>query len=160
MNQFDILLVQTRFFDPMAWLIRKYTHSKWNHCCFILNEHEVIDCKSIGIKIRPLKKYLNKLFYKTKLMRLEGLTQQDKANLYYYISILAPALKTNYFRFLLTLYLIYTQNDKLLPAFTCSGFVATCLSLATGIAVKLGKMDGRITPEDINSNSNFKEVKL
>lgn len=158
MNQFDILLVHNKY-DPMAWLIRKYTHSEWNHCCFILNEHEIIDCKSTGIKIRPIKRYLNKYLYKTKLMRLEGITQQDKANMYYYISILVPVIKTNYFKFLKTLYFLYKHNDRLLPSFTCSGFISTCLSLSTGIIIKLGKKDGRTTPEDINSNPNFKEVK-
>lgn len=157
MNKFDILLVHTCF-DPIAWIIRKYTKSEWNHSCFILNKKEIIDCKSIGIKIRPLKRYLNKIFYKTKLIRLENLTKEDKAKIYYIISLLNVTIKTNYFKFLKTLYLIYKQHEGMFPTLTCSSFIALCLELGVGFYVKLNKLTAIITPEDINNNPNFKEV--
>jgi hypothetical protein len=162
MNQFDILLIHTKY-CPISWLIRKYTHSEWNHCVFILNSKEIMDCKSTGLKIRPLKSYLSK-FYKVKLLRLDGLTEKDKLKISAYMALIISIsqtkhlTKSNYFKFLKTLFLILINHEGTFPTFTCSSFISTCLELGAGFYIDIAKYTPNITPEDINSNPNFKEV--
>ena len=155
MKLFDILLIKTKY-CPISWLIRKYTHSEWNHCAFILDNKTIIDCKSIGIKIRPLKVYLNK-FYKLKLIRLNGLTKKNKRKMKYHLIFIKPLLKVNYFRFLITLWLIFINYKGKLPTYTCSGFIAICLK-KIGYYIRLDKKISRITPEDINQKKGAKNV--
>ncbi len=156
MKKLDILLIHTKY-CPISWIIRMYTHSKWNHCAFILNEKEIFDCKSIGMKIRPLNVYLNNR-YKVKLLRLEGMTNEDKEKVLYYMFLLKDLLKTNYLKFLKTLFLIFTKKIEPHTALTCSGLISMCLELGIGYCVKLSKRAIEVTPEDINKCKDMKNV--
>ena len=76
MKQGDILLVKYRW-CPIGWLIRRITHSEWNHVALSVNTHWLIESKGSGIVISSINKYLNPRLYKIQLIRLRGLKKKE-----------------------------------------------------------------------------------
>lgn len=149
----NILLVHYRF-DPIAWLIRLFTHSYWNHTAFIIDDRNIIESKRKGIRINWADAYDNKFLYKTKILKIKNLSifQEDiilKALLNY-------PFKKGYLKRLLSFIYLWRRLDKKLPRETCSGFIAECC--AKGGIYFCNKKPSYITPEDINSSFVVEEV--
>jgi len=146
----NILLIANKF-DPISYIIKYFTHSKWSHACWCLNESKILESRTSGIIITPIKKYLNKKIYKTKLLSLKGISKDKIKN----------AMKTglnyergrSYFQFLWTLVLIGFGYARRRPIMSCSGLIANCLS-QVGFYFKQYKNPLLITPADIDQSKH------
>ena len=144
----DILLVSNRF-DPISWIIKWFTHSKYSHAVWALNDTQILESRTSGIIISPIKKYMNKRIYKVKLLRLKGIKRKDidkamKIGLSY-------ERGRGYFQFLWTLILIGFRYARRRPIMSCSGLIANCLS-QVGFYFKKYKNPLLISPADIDSS--------
>jgi len=76
----DIVLVHRRF-CPVAWLIRKYSGSHYNHAMMAVDGLHVVEMKSLGVKINPIAKYDNPFLYDFKVLRVVQLSDDEKTRL-------------------------------------------------------------------------------
>lgn len=141
----DILLIKYKY-DPISWLIRKLTKSKWNHCAIAINSISLLDYRGKSLQINPLRRYLNKRLYKVKLVRLKGISEPKANKIIDYI--VNSGVKGGYFNFLLTILLIALGYKGKLPRNTCSGLIAEAFHYNGYIFAYTE--DYNITPEDIN----------
>jgi len=151
----DILLIKHKL-DPIGWLIRIFTKSKFNHVCWILNKNKIIESGRYGVAIHSINKYFNKFLYYFELVRIKKINniKLDKAIT---IAILSTK-KGNYFKQLLTFILLYFKYEGILPKSTCSGLIAQSLNT---IGFKFNdKNPSRITPEDIYRSKNVRKIKI
>lgn len=125
MKKGDLLLVRYKF-DPIGWLIRRTLHCKYNHIAWILNENYIIEIKSKGIRINSIQKYKNKLLYETKILKILEITPSQLNKAFDYALIRTD--KGNYFKLLLTYFMVYFRYQGEQPRLSCSGFIAECLS--------------------------------
>lgn len=157
MKPYDILLIQHTL-CPIAWLIRLTTKSEWNHVALVLNETQLIHMKATGLAITPLKQYLNKLLYKTKLLRLK---RPYKDRIPYLTGITRKVVskqkRYTYFNFLKSGILLFL--GKKIERETCSSFVAKIYS-KIDICFNLKKELSQILPEDINQCKLFRKINL
>ena len=153
MRKGDILLISYRF-DPIGWLIRRFTYCQYNHAAWALNDHELIELKAIGRKITPLKKYMNKLFYKCKLVRITDIEKQDL------IKALERAKQAkfnySYSSSIINFLLIKLNLAERTPRLSCSGFIAYYLFQVDFYFN--GKGVYYITPRDIEISKKVKDV--
>ena len=150
----DILLVANRF-DPISYLIKYFTRSKWSHATWLLDENTILESRTSGVVITPIKKYLNKRIYKTKLLRLKGIKKKklDKA-----IKIgLKYDRGRTYIKFLWILILIGCGYVRRRPIMSCSGMIANCLS-QVGFYFKKYKNPLLITPAEIDQSKNTTNI--
>jgi len=153
MHKGDILLIKYKF-DPIGWIIRIVLHSQWNHTAWALDDHNLIELKATGRKNTPLKKYMNKLLYKCKLIRIKDLynCKVEKA--------VERAKKAKfdypYSSSIINYIAIKLKISKEVPRLSCSSFIAYYLS----------QFDFRfndknihfITPKDIEESGKIIDV--
>ena len=150
----NILLVANKF-DPISYIIKFFTHSKWSHACWCLSDTQILESRTSGVIITPIKKYLNKRIYKVKLLRLKGIKRKD----------IDKAMKIGlgydrgrtYIKFLWTLVLIGCGYARRRPIMSCSGMIANCLS-EVGFYFKKGKNPLLISPADIDNSKLTKNI--
>ncbi len=152
MIQGDILLIKYKW-CPIGWLIRRATHSEWNHVALSINHHYLIESKGSGVVISSIKKYLNPKLYKIKLIRLKKLKKKEIKQAVTYAK--QQVNKHNYFIYIWTLLKIifgYVGHVRLV---TCSGLVATSLNQ---IGYKFKKKAQLTSPEDISNLKGGRNV--
>ena len=152
----DLLLVQFRL-DPVGFLIRKITKCNYNHIVWIINDEEMIEVKGRGTLISNAKKYQNKFFYKTKLLRVKDINTKVL-----YDCIMDYALRLtvrgSYIKLWITYIRILLNKPLPHPRLTCSGFIALCLSFI-GFRFIENKSPENITPFDIEKSKKTYEPK-
>ncbi len=148
MRRGDIILVDYRW-CPFSWYIKKLTNSQWNHVAFAIDNERVVESKGNGIIISSIKQYQNKLFFRIKIIR--PILEDKKLNLAVDYAIMQKGIKTDYFKFLYTIFSLKHDIFTKLPHKTCSGMVAEVLHLV-GFQFRNDKFPLEITPEDINSS--------
>ena len=156
MKEGDILLIFARF-DPIAFIIRKATHSLFNHVAWALSKDKLLEVKSIkGIVTTPSIHYKNKFLYRTKLVRIKNISKYrlQKA-IYYAIAESITVEDKGYFKFLLNLASIAQKQN--LPKRTCSNFISEALSYV-GWRFNCNKKPEYIIPEDINNSQGVRDV--
>jgi len=146
----DILLV-SNLLDPISWMIKGFTHNKWSHTTWVLNDKQILESRTSGVIVTPIKKYLNGKFYKTKLVRLKGI-RKEKIDKAMKIGLKYERGRT-YFQFIWTLILIGFGYARRSPIMSCSGLIANCLS-QVGFYFKKYKNPLLITPADIDKSKN------
>lgn len=152
MKHGDILLIQYRF-DPVGWIIRRYTHCQWNHVAWFTNDKELIELKAIGKRKVHLSHYLNKWLYKCKVVRPlldkrkldEAIQRAEKAQFNY-----------PYSSAIINFILIKLKILKKAPRLSCSSFIAYYLSQVNFYFN--GKNVHFITPKDIEKSKKIKDV--
>lgn len=143
-NTYNLLFIHYRF-DPVALLIRLYSHSYYNHVAWILNKHLIIESTRYGIKINSINKYNNQFLFVTKKMKI-NLSETDKFEIDNYL--INQIKHINYFdRFMSFLCVMIRKHYKRNTP-TCSNFIATACS-KIGICFDYAKDDEFITPGDI-----------
>jgi hypothetical protein len=144
MRKGDILLVDYRY-DPIGWLIKWVTKSKYNHVAWALNEFVVIEATGRGIKTTALSKYLNCPLYSIKLIRFKDLCKTKIKKISK--RLVKQQCKTPYWRFLLSYILVWIGIKPLVK--NCSNFIYFELRQE---GHSLGKKNKKfINPEDFHS---------
>ena len=121
----DILLIKSRLDFPIGWLIRHGTGGHYNHVAWFIDDKELIELKSTGKRKTLLSHYLNRWFYKCKVVRpqlvkckvSEAIRRAKKAQFNYPYS-------SSFINYLL---IKFKLNKKPLRL-SCSGFIAYYLS--------------------------------
>lgn len=154
MRRGDILLIKYRF-DPIGWLIRRFTYCQWNHVAWFTNDKELVELQATGKKITPLSHYLNRLLYKCKAVRIKDI---DNCKL---SASVGRAEKSQfsypYSSAIINFVLIKLKTTKDLPRLSCSGFIAYYLSQGADFYFN-GIKTWFITPKDIESSEKVKDV--
>jgi len=154
MKRGDILLIQYRF-DPVGWIIRYFTHCKWNHVAWFTNDKELIELKAVGKKKTSLSHYLNKYIYKCKAVRLknidnskleEAIVEAEKASFNY-----------SYSSAIINYILIKLKILRKFPRLSCSAFIAYFLLTKANFYFN-GKPTYFVTPKDIENSNKVKDV--
>ena len=148
-----ILLVHYKH-DLVSWLIRKFSHSYWNHVCWIWNENKIINIKWGKIAIIP-NKYNNTKLYVTKKLYIKNLTHKKNNTIQLYLLNNYP--KASYLKRLLTFFYIIKNYNIPFIAPTCSGYIAEALAYI-GIYFNKNKKPKFITPEDIYKSKITKTI--
>jgi len=153
MKRGDILLVKYRY-DPVGWIIRKFTHCQWNHVAWFINDKELIELKAIGKRKTLLSHYLNKLLYKCKVVRplidkhkLEKAVERAEKSQFNY----------PYTSAIINFILIRLKITNDLPRLSCSGFIAYYLAQEADFYFN-GKNTWFITPADIEKSRKVIDV--
>lgn len=143
----NIILIHYKY-DPIAFLIRFYTRSYWNHVVWIYNNDFIIESTRSGIIVSSINKYNNLLLYNTQKLNIPRLSHIEKKQLNdYFISLLG---KNNFFlRILVFLAVGLKIKRSYLPIKTCSGMIAEGLSKICRRTVIKNKNPLYITPEEI-----------
>lgn len=151
----DILLV-CYMLDPIAWLIRRVTHSKWNHVAWFIDNDNIIEVRGRGIIISSAERYIKNKTCKYKIIRLKDISplKLKKA----INSAIKEEKQSSWFKWLWSVILIWADYSKTLPRKTCSGFIAIALS-TVDFTFNLKKEPYKITPEDINYSKRTENVK-
>ena len=153
MRKGDILLVKY-IYDPIGWLIRRATHGKWNHVAWALNEYIIVEAKRKGILVSPVTKYLDKRYFKYKLIRIKDINEKklDRAVTY----ALKRKRKYSYLKLWISFLMVLFKSDKSLPRPTCSGLIAE--SLAKVNWYFSSKKPSLITPQNMANSKNVKGI--
>ena len=155
MRKGDILLVKAKF-DPIGWIIRRFTHSKWNHCAWFLDKDNIIEARGRGIIISSARRYTHNRAYKCKIVKLRDISSEDLKK------AMNCAIKeqehSNWFKWLWCIFLILFNYNKPLPRKTCSGLIAEALA-NVNFYFKQKKSPCKITPEDINDSKKTYKIK-
>jgi len=150
----DILLIKSRL-DLVGWLIRRGTHSQWNHVAWAIDNQTLVELKAKGKRITPLNKYLNRFMYGVKLVRIKYVGVED------FIYCLDIAVNTNHYysytSSLVNYICVQTKILKKLPRPTCSGFIATILDKVDFWFLEK-KDPNFITPADISKSDKVEDV--
>lgn len=151
MRKGDILLVDYRL-DPVGYLIKSYTKSKYNHVAWALNSFVLIEATGKGIKITPLSKYLHSSLYHIKLIRLTDISKAKIKKISE--KLVAQRCKIPYWKFFISYFLVLFGLTPLCR--NCSNFIY-CTLKEEGYSI--GKRNKRfINPEDFNSYKNAVDV--
>lgn len=153
MRKGDILLVKY-IYDPIGWLIRRATHGKWNHVAWAINEYSIIEVKRSGVLVSPITKYLDKRYYRYKLVRIKNIEQKklDRAINY----ALKKKCKRNYLKLWVSFLMVLFKSKAQLPRPTCSGFIAEELAKVNWYFN--GKKSSLITPQNIANSKKIRTV--
>jgi hypothetical protein len=151
MKKGDILLIDYKY-DPIGWLIKLATKSKYNHVAWALNEFVLIEATGRGIKTTPLSKYLNSPLYSMKLIRFTDLCKTKIKKISKHL--LKQRCKTPYWKFFISYFLVFLGFKPLCQ--NCSLFIYKTLRKED---CSLGKRNNRfINPEDFNSYQKAVDV--
>jgi len=153
MKRGDFLLVSYKY-DPIGWVIRKVTHGKWNHVAWALNEYSIIEVKRSGVLVSPVTKYLDKRYYRYKLVRIKNIEKKrlDRA----INCALKKKCKRNYLKLWVSFLMVLFKSKSKLPRPTCSGFIAE--ELAKVKWYFCDKKPSLITPQSIANSKKIKGV--
>lgn len=153
MKQGDILLITYRF-DPICWLVRWGTKSKWGHVIWILNKKEGISAHGTGIKLDQIQRFKNKFLYKTKVIRLSKLSSKQIRKVTRIIK--KQKCSYNYFKFIGNFFSLLLFRKRVFPMPTCALLIASALQ-QVGYNIKKTNLKF-ITPEDFNCFKYSKEL--
>jgi uncharacterized protein YycO len=154
MRRGDILLVKAKM-DPVGWIIRRFTHSKWNHCAWFLDKDNIIEARGRGIIISSASRYIHNKAFKYKIVRLQNISSTDLKKAMNWA--IEKQEHSNWFKWLWCIILIFFDQNKPLPRQTCSGLIAESLA-KVDFYFKQGKNPCRITPEDINNSKKTYKI--
>jgi len=145
MKRGDLILLYYKY-DPIGWLIRLKTKSKWNHIGVALNETHMIDLRATKLRITHVEDFLKSSIYKIKLLRIPNLTEEAKEHLI--TTLEAQPAKRIYWKMLWKFFLLFfnTPSDICI---SCSEIIVKALK-EKNIDLVPGKDVRLITPEDIN----------
>ena len=129
MNKGDILLIRYRF-NPIRWLIRKITKSKWDECAWSINHFKLIRVRFGKIRGVSFRHYWDNKLYKIKLVQIKGLTKKNIKE------VMEPAIDKIY------------KPTKL----SMAGIIAKCLD-DIDICFRKDKNPEEITPQEIDDAS-------
>jgi len=150
----DILLV-CYYFDFIGFLIRKVSKCNYNHVELIINDKFTIGAKGNGIKKSKITKYSNKFLYKTKLLRINGLTEEEKEKIIY----CAEAQMGDKYSYLAYLYNAYLNwRGKATAFINCCSFINLCFSVVNR-DIRKDQNIFKTTPKDIEKAKIVEEVK-
>ncbi len=156
MRRGDLLFINYRL-DPIGYLIRYFTHSKWNHVAMFVSNEEIIEAKRGGIFVNNCNKYVNKVFYKYEIVpsiRVSSLGKNIVAK-----EALTQQGKMSQFKWAVTFAMLLFKINKKTPRLSCSGFIASVFS-RIGVCFAYGTDIYKITPEDIYQTvSNINKMK-
>jgi len=144
MKQGDILLIKYKY-DPIGWIIRKFTKSKWNHIAWALNNSYIIEANGSGIIISSIRKFQNKKLYDIKLIRIKNIS---KFNIQKVTKDLVSQTKRWRYATFLYSYILTILGSKKCPCKSCSWFITEALNKINYTISK--KNIKYITPEDYN----------
>ena len=153
MKKGDLLLVKFKF-DFIGWIIRKTLHCEYNHIGWILDKDYMIEAIGRGVRINLIKKYSNKLLYKTKILRLKNITDFELEQAIN--CALIKVGKKNYFKLLIAYFMILIKYQGKQPRCSCAGLIAECLS-KVGFYFNKRKHPQNITPVDIEKSKKTYE---
>jgi len=151
MRQGDVLLIHHKF-DLLATLIRKITHSYWNHIAWAINSNEIIEAKGTGVTISSKEKFKNKFLYDTKCIRLQNLSKRQISKTT--LNLKNLQCRYNYFYFIYSYFKILLKHKC--ECRTCSNFIANELKRQNYYIIKTNSK--YIVPEDFNQHKFKKEV--
>lgn len=151
-NQGDIALIGNKF-CPIGSLIQFGLKCKYNHVAWLCSDSAVLELKAKGLVYTPLQKYLNKTWYRIKIIRLP-LSVTD-------IWLTEECLKIftkpqSYLKFLLIIF-YYIFKSKKLPRPTCSSSLATALAFI-GYFVSPNMDSNLVTPKDFDIIKNYEVI--
>lgn len=72
----DIILFYYKY-DPIAWLIRTFTKSKWNHIGVALHGTVILDLRATKKRTAHIKRFKSHI-YKLKVLRIKNATREVK----------------------------------------------------------------------------------
>jgi hypothetical protein len=138
---------------PISWLIRKITGFNRSHVFVKVNDRTIIEADVGGIKLRPIKKYLDDSKTEIELISLPtNVNRQsfieklnEKVGSYYDYGILIGGVISAIFH-------ITRWQENILNGvsrYTCSEYVAECLA-AEGVS--FGLHTSQITPKELYYN--------
>ena len=140
--------------DPIGFVIRRVTKGKWNHVVWALNEYSIIEVKRNGVLISPVTKYLDKRYFRYKLVRIKKIEKKklDRAINY----ALRKKCKLNYLKLLVSFLMVLFKSKKQLLRPTCSGFIAEELAKVNWYFNS--KKPSLITPQNIANSKKVRGV--
>lgn len=151
MRQGDLLVIEY-FYDPIGVLIKYFTKSHFNHVAWVLNEYVLIEAGGRGIKTTSLSHYLDKRFYKIKLIRFSDLSKKQIKEVTK--DLVSQRCKTPYWKFFISYFLVAFGIKPLCK--NCSNFIYFALKK---VGHGINKRNKRfINPEDYNRYPNAKDV--
>jgi len=149
----DLILLYYRF-DPIAWLIRRKTHSKWNHIGVALHGTKIIDLRATKLRYAKISRFTKSCIYKIKILRIKNLTPEIREHL---INTLAKQSEIrHYFKMLWKFFLMFF-NIPTDICLSCSEVIAQALR-EKNIDICSGKDVRLITPEDFNKSKEVYHV--
>ena len=149
----DILLI-SYLIDPLGYIIRFLTHSKFNHIAVALDNKTVIDLRATKLRVNPLKNFLNKKLYSIKTVRIKNLTIDQREHLITFIQ--SQKQYRNYFAMIVTYLFIILNLHLKISRLSCSGVIAVPLSEKD---IYFCDKDPRfVTPGDIDNSDIVEEI--
>lgn len=148
MKRGDIILLYYKY-DPIGFLIRRKTHSNWNHSGVALSETQMVDLRATKLRITHINDFLNSSIYKIKLLRVENLT--DEAREYLIETIYAQPKKRIYWKMLWKFFLLFFNIPSNI-VISCSEVIVKALR-EKNIDLVPDKDVRLVTPEDINRSN-------
>ena len=154
MKKGDIILVHSRF-DPVAWLIRKATHSYWNHVAICIDNNNLLEVRGRCISISSCRKYIyNDKFYDYKIVRLKNISTK---NIRKAVDYMIEINEKGYFKWLRACLMSFFDSKRVFPRRTCSGLIAEAFH-TVGFDFRRDKLPHKITPADIDNNSKTMNI--
>jgi len=152
----DIILIKYKKLDLLGWVIRKITHSNYNHVAWAISDTHYLEVVGIGILIRPLKRLENKFLFEIKIRRIKNINSR-KLNraVDYAIFQNSRALRITLW---ITFILLAIGYKGKRPRLTCSGLIATCLAKVHWYFNQKKKPED-IIPKDIEKCTKLKVLK-
>jgi hypothetical protein len=150
MKKGDLVLLYYKY-DPIGFLIRLKTHSRWNHIGVAKDENTLIDLRATKLRITNINSFLNSSIYKIKLLRINNITEEIADHL---ITVLnAQPAKRIYWKMLWKFFLMFFNIPSNI-CISCSEIIVKGL-LEKGIDLVPGKDIRLVTPEDINRSKDI-----
>jgi len=153
MKRGDIILFYYKY-DPIAWLIRLTTHSKWNHIGIMLHGTVILDLRATKRRTAHIRRFLHSPIYKLKLLRIKNLTHEAQERIIANIDA-QPKVRIYYkllWKFLLMFFGIPSNICN-----NCAEVIAKPLR-EEGFDICPGKDVRLITPEDFNKSDLVEDV--
>jgi len=141
----DLILLYYKY-DPIGFLIRRKTHSNWNHIGVALNETHMVDLRATKLRITHINDFLNSPIYKIKLLRINNLPSETTEHLIN--TLYAQPKKRIYWKMLWKFFLLFFNIPSNI-VISCSEVIVKAL-FEKGIDLVPGKDVRLVTPEDIN----------
>lgn len=131
----DILFV--RNYGLLGWLIRKVTHSNWNHCCLYIGKGHLLDTDFWGLRYRAIMAYKD---IPHKICRVKKTPKKQIKE------VCQHARKINNSKYSIRRLFRFDDTKE---NYTCSQAVNECYMIAGIVLSRKGAM---CTPSDIERN--------
>lgn len=141
----DLILLYYKF-DPIGFLIRLKTHSRWNHIGVALDNDTLVDLRATKLRISDINSFLDSPIYKIKLLRINNITEEAIVHLI--ATLYAQPKKRIYWKMLWKFFLLFFNIPSNI-VISCSEVIVKALK-EKNIDLVPGKDVRLVTPEDIN----------